>query len=205
MPPVGGKPGSIALTANDLRLWKASGCCASHACPMELYPDFRDFIQFLNEEKVEYLVGGGYAVTWHGYPRFTGDLDIWIHATSANAVRMVRVLERFGAGSVGITAEDFLDDKFEVLKMGSTPIRIDMMTRMKGLEFPAAFAQKEIYHTEGLPVFILGLADLRRAKRAANRPKDKDDLQHLPPAPRKRTKLPSSNPSKEGEQDALPP
>ncbi len=155
---------------------------------MDLYPDFKDFIQLLNAEHVEYLVGGGYAVTWHGYPRYTGDIDIWIHATVENAARMIRVLERFGAGSVGITAEDFLDQRLEVLKMGREPIRIDMMTQMKGLEFPAAFAGKEIYESDGMLIFILGLADLRRAKRAANRPKDKDDLQHLPPAPRKRTK-----------------
>lgn len=154
---------------------------------MDLYPDFRDFIQLLNAEHVEYVVGG-YAVTWHGYPRYTGDIDIWIHATPENAARMVQVLDRFGAGSAGIKAEDFLDPALDVLKMGREPIRIDMMTRMKGLDFPSAFAQKEIYDSDGLPVFILGLADLRRAKRAANRPKDKDDLLHLPPAPRKRGK-----------------
>ena len=97
-------------------------------------------------------------------------------------------MERFGAGSVGITAADFLDDRFDVLKMGREPIRIDIMTQMKGLEFPAAFAAKEIQDSDGTPVFILNLADLRRAKRAANRLKDRDDLQHLPPAPRKRAK-----------------
>ncbi len=155
---------------------------------MDLYPDFKEFIQFLNEENVEYLVGGGYAVTWHGYPRFTGDIDIWIHATKENAGRMVRVLKKFGAGNVGITVEDFLDDRFDVLKMGREPIRIDMMTKMKGLDFPEAFAQKEIYDSDGLPVFILSLASLRKAKRASNRPKDKDDLQHLPKAPRKGSK-----------------
>ncbi len=153
---------------------------------MDLYPDFRDFISLLNEEAVEYIVCGGYAVTWHGYPRYTGDIDIWIHATEENAARMMRVLERFGAGGVGITAEDFLDDRLDVLKMGREPIRIDMMTKMKGLEFAAAFAGKETHDSEGLPVFFLNLADLRRAKQAANRPKDQDDLLHLPPAPRGR-------------------
>lgn len=99
---------------------------------------------------------------------------------------MVAVLERFGAGSAGITAQDFLDDRFDMLKMGREPVRIDMMTRMKGLDFPSAFAGREVYDSGGLPVFILGLADLRRAKRAANRPKDKDDLRHLPPARKRR-------------------
>ncbi|HYF33796.1 MAG TPA: hypothetical protein VD994_00790 [Prosthecobacter sp.] len=112
---------------------------------MDLYPDFRDFLQLLNEEGIEYLVGGGYAVTWHGYPRYTGDIDIWIHATPENARRMMVVLERFGAGGVGITPEDFLDEGIDVLKMGQEPIRIDMMTRMKGLDFPAAFAAKDVY------------------------------------------------------------
>ena len=65
---------------------------------MDLYPDFKEFLQFLNEEKVEYLVRGGYAVTFHGYPRYTGDIDIWIHATKENAERMMKVLDRFGAG-----------------------------------------------------------------------------------------------------------
>lgn len=183
-----GRHGSTILRGSVWRLWKASACCAYTAFLMDIYPDFKEFIQLLNEEHVEYLVGGGYAVTWHGYPRYTGDIDIWIHATLKNATRMIRVLERFGAGSVGITVEDFLDDRFDVLKMGREPIRIDMMTRMKGLEFPAAFAQKEIYDSDGTPVFILCLADLRRAKRAVNRSKDKDDLQHLPSAPRKRAK-----------------
>lgn len=149
---------------------------------MDLYPDFKEFIQLLNDESVEYLVGGGYAVAWHGYPRYTGDIDIWIHATEGNAMKMVRVLEAFGAGSVGITAEDFLDDSMEVLKMGREPIRIDMMTKMKGLAFPEAFSSKQIIKLDGMPIFVLGLEDLRRAKLAANRPKDKDDLLHLPPS-----------------------
>ena len=190
MPPMAGGPGNTTHRASVSKLWRASGCCASAACLMDLYPDLKEFIQLLNEEHVEYLVGGGYAVTWHGYPRYTGDIDIWIHATPENAARMVTVLDRFGTGSVGITAQDFLDDRFDVLKMGREPIRIDMMTRMKGLEFPAAFAQKEIHDSDGVPVFILSLTDLRKAKRASNRPRDKDDLRHLPPAPRKRAKKP---------------
>lgn len=147
---------------------------------MDLYPDFKEFIQLLNDEHVEYLVGGGYAVTWHGYPRYTADIDIWIHATAENAAKMMRVLDRFGAGGVGITEQDFLDPQTEVLKMGREPIRIYMMTTMKGLEFPKAFAKRETYDSDGTPIYILGLADLRRAKRAANWAKDQDDLQHLP-------------------------
>ena len=81
--------------------------------------------------------------------------------------------------------EDFLDPAIEVLKMGREPIRIDMMTRLKGLEFPAAFAARETHEIGGVPVHFLNLADLRKAKHAANRPKDKDDLLHLPKPRRK--------------------
>jgi hypothetical protein len=147
---------------------------------MDLFPDFKEFLQLLNAERVDYLVGGGYAVTWHGYPRFTGDIDIWIHATEENSQKMMRVLDAFGAGGMGIGPADFLDPRMEVLTMGTSPVRIDMMTQMKGLRFEEAFARKEIHDSDGTPVFILGLADLRRAKLAANRPKDQDDLLHLP-------------------------
>jgi hypothetical protein len=147
---------------------------------MELYPDFRDFLQLLGEENVEYLVGDGYAVTRHGYPRYTGNIDIWIHATHENSQRMMRVLERFGAGSVGITPEDFLNPDIEVLKMGAEPVRIDMMTVMKGLSFPAAWERRVTDDISGVAVHFLGLRDLVAAKRACNRPKDVNDLEHLP-------------------------
>lgn len=177
-----GKAGRTVRTRNALRRWSRFARCASHDCLMELYPDFKDFLQLLGEENVEYLVGGGYAVTWHGYPRYTGDIDIWIHATPENAQRMMRVLDRFGAGGVGIKAEDFLNPDIDVLKMGREPIRIDMMSKMKGLNFSHAYKHREIYKVDGLPICLLNLADLRRAKRAAGRDKDKNDLQHLPPA-----------------------
>lgn len=147
---------------------------------MEIYPDFREFLQLLNEESVEYLVGGGYAVTFHGYPRYTGDIDIWINPTEENATRMMTVLDRFGAGSVGIEKGDFLDAHFDVLKMGNEPIRIDMMVKMKGLEFEAAYARRVVENIEGLNINFLSLDDLVMTKKASNRSKDQNDLEHLP-------------------------
>lgn len=147
---------------------------------MELYPDFKDFLQLLDEENVEYLVGGGYAVTRHGYPRYTGDIDIWIHATTENAKKMMTVLDRFGAGSVGIVVDDFLNPDIEVLKMGAEPVRIDMMTAMKGLKFPSAWERRVTDQMDGVSVHFLSLKDLIVAKRASNRAKDQNDLEHLP-------------------------
>ena len=147
---------------------------------MDLYPDFKEFLQLLNEENVEYLVGGGYAVTWHGYPRYTGDIDIWIHATAENAARMMQVLRRFGAGNVGINESDFLNPDIDVLKMGREPIRVDMMTQMKGLNFPEAYPNREIFECDGVSISYLCLKDLRTAKKASNRARDQNDLEHLP-------------------------
>ncbi len=147
---------------------------------MDLYPDFKEFLELLIEENVEYLVGGGYAVTWHGYPRYTGDIDIWIHSTPVNAARMMRVLTRFGAGNTGISEDDFLNPEIEVLKMGREPVRVDMMTRMKGLTFPEAWAAREQWDCDGIRISLLSLKDLRAAKTASGRAKDLNDLEHLP-------------------------
>jgi hypothetical protein len=185
MPPQAGKAGKAGPTAvltNASQPLRACGPCAFPAIPMDLYPDFKEFFQLLNEESVEYTVGGGYAVAWHGYPRYTGDIGIWIHATPDNASRMMPVLQRFGAGNAGITEFDFLNPEIEVLKMGREPIRVDMMTRMKGLDFPTAYPGRETRNCGGVIVSILCLRDLRTAKKAANRAKDQNDLEHLPEA-----------------------
>ena len=73
---------------------------------MNLEPDFRDFIELLNKHEVEYMVVGGYALAFHGEPRFTGDLDIWIDCTDTNAEKMVSVMKYFGAASLGFTKQE---------------------------------------------------------------------------------------------------
>ena len=89
--------------------------------------DFKEFVQLLAAHDVHYLVVGGYAVAYHGHPRYTKDLDIWIEATAKNAKRLIGALEEFGFGSLGIKKEDFLEpDRFIVL--GQEPTRIDLAT-----------------------------------------------------------------------------
>lgn len=95
---------------------------------------------------------------------------------------MMHVLQRFGAGNVGIKEADFLDPAIDVLKMGREPIRVDMMMHMKGLHFPDAYPNLEILECDGISVSYLSLVDLRTAKKASNRAKDQNDLEHLPEA-----------------------
>jgi hypothetical protein len=100
--------GAPFLTRSALRLWSKSEKNITVGKPM-LNQDFREFIQSLNDNQVRYLVVGGYAVALHGYPRYTKDIDIWIELAPVNASRIVRALEQFGFGSLGLEEKDFLE------------------------------------------------------------------------------------------------
>ena len=105
--------------------------------------DFKEFVELLNKNNVEYLIVGGYAVGIHGYPRYTGDLDIWINATRQNAHKMVAVLDEFGFSSFGLTEEDFIKSG-NIIQMGYPPFRIDVLTKIDGVEFDACYKNKII-------------------------------------------------------------
>ena len=99
-----------------------------------LNPDFKEFIALLNANDVHYLVVGGYAVALHGYPRYTKDLDIWIERSAENADRIVKALQEFGFGSLGLKADDFLVTD-QIIQLGYPPRRIDLLTALPGVEF----------------------------------------------------------------------
>lgn len=142
--------------------------------------DFRDFIKALNDADVAYLLVGGYSVILHGYSRTTGDLDIWVQRTEGNYQRLKLAFSRFGMPVFDMTEENFLHhDIWDVFTFGNPPVAIDIMVALKGLDFDAAFQHAVEFDDEDLRVRVVHLDDLLRAKRAANRPKDQDDLQHL--------------------------
>jgi len=105
------------------------------------YPDFSDFVALLNDHNVEYLIVGGYAVSFHGYVRATGDIDIWINPILPNADKMVYVLRAFGFGSFGLGVNDFIKED-NVIQLGYEPVRIDLMTSVSGLSFDVSYARK---------------------------------------------------------------
>jgi hypothetical protein len=141
--------------------------------------DFSEFLGLLNENRVEYLVVGGYAVAFHGYPRYTGDLDIWFNPTDVNVEKLLRVLSIFGFGSLNIRKSDLLT-LGNIIQLGYPPIRIDLLNDPDGVEFSGCYSRKEEMITdEGLLIVYIGLPDLIENKKASGRFRDLDDIQNL--------------------------
>src|SRR6476659_8259416 len=101
---------------------------------MKLEKDFSDFVELLNQHGVEYMVVGGYALAFHGEPRFTGDMDIWIDLSVSNAEKMVKVMHDFGAASLGFTKKDFMDEGI-IKQIGQPPLRIDILSAIDGVNY----------------------------------------------------------------------
>lgn len=145
---------------------------------IQLPPDFKEFLQLLNIHKVEYLLIGGYAVGYYGYPRATGDMDVWIAVHSDNARRVVKALNEFG---FPLSAEDmslFLQEN-KITRMGVPPLRLEILTTISGVTFPECYAQREIREIDGVTVSLISLANLKTNKKASGRYKDLNDLENL--------------------------
>jgi len=140
--------------------------------------DFREFIELLNKHKVRYLVIGGYAVAFHGHPRYTKDLDVWIWMDKTNSENLIAALKEFGFGTLKLKAEDFLQ-KDIIIQLGYPPNRIDLMTSPKGVEFENCYASRETIEIEGLKIDFIDIANLKKNKRATGRLQDLADLENL--------------------------
>ncbi len=143
------------------------------------HQDFKDFLKLLNSYEVEYLLVGGYAVGYHGYPRATGDMNIWIAVSDSNARRTAEALTAFGMPQESLPEKLFLE-KDKVIRMGVPPVRIEIITGASGVVFEECYSRREIIDIDGIPVNIISLLDIRENKRAAGRHKDLEDLNHLP-------------------------
>lgn len=143
-----------------------------------LNPDFKEFLRSLNDNKVRYLVAGGYAVALDGYPRYTNHLDIWIEPERKNAERFIVVLENFGFASLELMSEDFLETG-TIIQLGHSPNRIDLLTSLTGVVFQVCFESRQVTDVEGIEVNFLDLENLKRNKQAVGRPQDLADLDNL--------------------------
>ena len=139
--------------------------------------DFKGFAELFNARAVESLVGDGYALAAHGHPRYTGDIDFWVSPAPDNIERVLDALREFGFGSLGLTAADFTDDS--VIQLGVAPRRIDLLTRIDGVEFAACWDRREAMAVDGLPLNFIGLEAFKADKRAVGRFKDLADLEAL--------------------------
>jgi len=143
-----------------------------------LNDNFRDMICLLNEEKADYLLIGGWAVSFHARFRATEDIDFWVRPTPENAQRVMRALIRFGAPLKDIEADDFALPKFG-LQLGRPPSRIDLLTTFKGVSFDEAWHKRMPETLGGLPVNVIGREHLLKNKLEVGRAKDLADVEAL--------------------------
>lgn len=142
--------------------------------------DFREFIFALNEEGVDYILVGGFSVILYGYSRTTGDLDVWVKKTAENYLKLSNAFQKFGMPVFDMTKENFLNHPtWDVFTFGRSPVAIDIMTAVKGLDFDATFAKTKLFEEDGLFIRTIHKNDLIRAKKASSRPKDLDDLENI--------------------------
>lgn len=141
--------------------------------------DFREFLRLLNENHVEYLVIGGYAVAHHGYVGPTGGLDVRIPVHPANTGKLLNVLRAFGFGDAGLSA-DLLAAPGAILRMGVPPVRIEIQTSVSGVAFDECYRDRVQVDCDGVVVNMIDLEHLKLNKKAAGRNKDLADLENLP-------------------------
>ena len=147
--------------------------------PINLPPDFKEFLKLLNAHQVEYLLIGGYAVAYHGYPRATADMDIWIALHPRNAEGVVTSLKAFGFDLPELTPELFLKEG-QVIRMGVPPVRIEIATSISGVRFEECYAARVVDVLDEVEVNLIDLGHLKANKKAAGRYKDLNDLENLP-------------------------
>ena len=146
--------------------------------PVNLHKDFKEFLKLLNDHKVEYLLIGGYAVAYHGYPRATGDMDIWINNNTENAEKTAAALKDFGFDLPEVSP-DQLSQEDRIFRMGFPPIRIELWTTISGVRFNDSYPSRITDYLDEIEVTIISLEDLKINKKAAGRHKDLDDLENL--------------------------
>jgi hypothetical protein len=145
----------------------------------ELPPDFSEFLKLLNAHDVDFLIVGGYAVGFHGHPRATADIDIWIPRERDSARRLVAAIREFGFDTPQLS-EDLFMRPDQVIRLGVPPLRIELLTSIAGVDFEDCTARGVEAELGGVPVRIISLSDLKQNKRAAGRHQDLADLEHLP-------------------------
>ena len=145
---------------------------------MEVQKDFKELLELFNAHKVEYMIVGGYALAYHGAPRYTGDIDLFVKPDEENATRILKALDDFGFGSVGLNKDD-LKSPNKVVQLGYPPVRIDIITTISGLTWEDACKGRNKGEYGNIPVFYIGRDHYILNKKASGRKKDIADLEAL--------------------------
>ncbi len=137
-----------------------------------------DFLRLLKKYEVRYVVVGSWALSIHAQPRYTKDIDILISRDAKNASQILAAMSEFGFTSSDLSADDFMQDAF-IVQLGREPNRIDILTKIDGVDFEQAERNAVLSELEGIPIHFLSLHDLIEAKKATSRPRDLADLEQL--------------------------
>ena len=145
---------------------------------MALTQDFKEFTALLNDNEVRYLIVGGYAVAFHGHPRYTKDLDIWIDPEHENVGKLLQALDQFGFRSLESKPVDFSDPE-DMVQLGLPPNRIDLFTGLKGVAFDSCFEVRSEILIDDVTAQVIDLTNLKKNKKATGKPQDLADLSNL--------------------------
>lgn len=145
---------------------------------MEIQPDFKELLELLNKNDVEFIIVGGYALAFHGVPRTTGDIEIFINSIEENAQKIIKVIEEFGFGGLGLISSDFTK-KDQVIQLGFPPVRIDFVTTITGVSWDEARQNSESGFYGEIGVKYIGINELIKNKKATGRNRDLSDLESL--------------------------
>ncbi len=173
---------------------------------MILNKHFRKFVELLEKHHVEYLVVGGYAVGFHGFPRYTGDLDIFVAVSPRNAAGLAKAFSDFGFSGMGLKERDFLDQEV-VVEIGREPNKIQILTGIDGVGFEACYQHRVMYREGTLSIPFIALEDLIANKAASPRGKDKIDLEELQKIRKENfpNKSPAASPGQRPPETPRPP
>lgn len=142
---------------------------------MRVEKDFEELLGLLNKHKVKYCIIGAFAVGFYGYPRYTKDMDIFVEPTLENGEKIVNVLNEFGFKSLNLKAGDFAKEGM-IIQLGYEPVRIDLVTSIKECSFSRAWKNRTIVQYGKHKVYFIGLGELMKNKKMANRKQDRIDL-----------------------------
>jgi hypothetical protein len=145
---------------------------------MEEFQDFKELLGLFDSKGIEYVIVGAHALAYHGAPRYTGDLDIYVRPVAENARKVVQALEEFGFGSLGLNESDFVDPG-KVVQLGYPPARVDLLTSLSGVSWEEVSANWDTGELYEIPVRYIGRNELVTNKRSTGRKKDFADLEAL--------------------------
>lgn len=145
---------------------------------MQVNKDWKEFVELLNRHRVDFVLIGSHALSFHGVSRLTQDIDFLIRASEENAQRLLLALDEFGFGSLGLKTEDFTEQG-AIVQLGHPPNRIDILNRIDGVEFEQIWNSREQVEFAGQQIWVISKPLLKQNKLAAGRPKDLGDASLL--------------------------